>query len=327
MKAMVIDRFGGPDTFELREIEMPRPSDDEIVIRTAYAGVNPADWKMREGLVPGIREYVFPLVIGFDAAGVVEEVGAAVTRFKPGDRVTTLTDNLIGTHGSYAEKVRTRVNRVQHLPDNVSFREGATIPVGGATAYGAVVDLGKAAKGDKVFVNGGAGSVGLFAIQMAKNAGASVATTCSQRNDELVRDYGADLVIDYNSQDIAGELAKWAPEGVDLIVDAIGLSSLPADAARSVRKGGKIVSIYTAIKDVEGFDADVAKERGVELIPNLVAFERQDDHFRGTIDGFEKGVLRAPPIVDMALSDVAEAHRLSEQGHVRGKIVLKIADL
>ncbi len=326
MKAMVIDRFGGPEELELREIPTASPGEGEVLIRVAYAGVNPADCKIRAGKL-GKWEFPFPVVTGFDAAGVIDQVGPGVTDLAPGDRVTTLSDQLFGAHGSYAEYVCCRAIRVQKLPDTVSFRDGATIPVGGATAYGAVVDLGQVKAGDRVFVNGGAGSVGLFAIQLASARGAAVATTCSPRNNALVHGAGAECTIDYNAQDVMAALKAWSPDGADLIVDCIGLDSLPADSARCVGRGGRIVCIYTGIRDIQGYDAALCAELGVELILNLSAFERQSDHLRGAVEGFRNGTLQPPPITEFALADAAEAHRLSETSHVSGKLVLKVADL
>ncbi len=325
MKAMVIDRFGGPEELQLREIPTPQPGPGEVLIRVVWAGVNPADCKIRAGKL-GKWEFPFPIVTGFDAAGVIEQVGEGVEDFSPGDRVVTLSDQLFGGHGSYAEYVRCRAIRVQKLPDQVSFRDGATIPVGGATAFGAVVDLGQVRAGDRVFVNGGAGSVGLFAIQLAKAAGATVATTCSPRNNSLVRAAGAECMIDYNARNVMAGLREWSPDGVDLIVDCIGLDSLPADAARAVKRGGRIVCIYTGIHDIAGYDAALCAELGVELILNISAFERQNDHLRGAVQGFRDGSLTAPPITEFTLSEAAEAHRLSETAHVSGKIVLKVSE-
>ena len=327
MKAMVIDRHGSPELFQLREIATPEPREGEVLIRTSYASVNPADWKIREGVLENFATFRFPLVTGFDAAGVVEAVGTGVTDFIPGDRVATLSDHLEGAQGSYAEKIRVRAIRVQHLPESLSFREAAAIPVAGATAYGATVDIGRAKRGDRVFVNGGAGGVGLFALQLASRCGASVATTCSPRNTDLVRNFGADLAIDYNSSDVLSELAGWAPDGLDLIVDAVGNDSLPADTARVVKRGGRIVCIFTAIKDLEGFDADLCRERDIELILNMSAHSRLEQHFKGVMDGFRDGGLKVPPLIELPLAEVAEAQRLSKEGHVRGKIVLKVAAL
>ena len=128
MRAMVINAFGGPEQFQLAEIEKPRPGPDEIVIKVAYAGVNPADWKCREGWLSQFFDYKFPFIVGFDAAGIVSDVGEGVTEFKPGDRVTTHSNQGQGDWGSYAEYVRSNVERVSKIADYVDFPTGAAIP-------------------------------------------------------------------------------------------------------------------------------------------------------------------------------------------------------
>jgi NADPH:quinone reductase-like Zn-dependent oxidoreductase len=247
--------------------------------------------------------------------------------YKIGDRVLTLSDQGIGGLGSYAEFVCASATRSAHLPDRISFAEAATIPVAGATAYGALFDLGGVRAGQVVFINGGAGGVGVFAIQMAKAAGARIATTCSPGNSNFLLGLGAERVINYNAENVTAALSSWAPAGLDLIVDAVGLGSLPPETPDVVKLGGAIICIATLIKDIEGFDLERAAARDVRVIPNLIAIARQPEHFRGALDAVSRGEINVPPYEIMALEDAATAHRMIEASHVRGKILLRIADL
>lgn len=325
MKAMVLDDYGSADLFRMADVPTPRPGPGEVLIKVAYASVNPADWKMRQGLLKDLRTAAFPLIIGFDAAGTIEAIGEGVTTFEPGDRVNTVSSHLSGGQGSYAEFLPVDAALVQHLPDHIDLQSAAMIPIAATTAYGATVDIGQVSSGDTVFINGGAGGVSLFAIQMAKAAGALVAVTCSPANNDLVRSYGADITIDYRSEDVLAAVAAWAPGGVNLIVDAIGLGSLSASTPSVVREGGKIVSIFTAIRDVEEFDTDLAAQRGVAVIPNMSTYspQKQSENFAAVMAAVTNGTLRPLPFEEFALTEVGKAHRLSEEGHVRGKIVLK----
>jgi NADPH2:quinone reductase len=180
MKAMVIDRFGGPEVFRMAQVATPEPGPGEVLIKVAFAGVNPADWKCREGLLARYFEYKFPFIVGFDAAGTVEKIGAGVTGFKPGDRVLTSSNQGVGEWGSYAEYVKSGIERVARVPEGISFADATTIPTAGGTAWGAVMDVGGAKPGQTFFINGGAGGVGSFAIQLAAMLGGRVIVTCDR---------------------------------------------------------------------------------------------------------------------------------------------------
>jgi len=324
MKAMVIDRFGGPEVLHMAEVATPEPGPGEVLIKVAYAGVNPADWKCREGLLARYFDYQFPFIVGFDAAGTVEKIGSGVLAFKPGDRVLTSSNQGFGEWGSYAEYVKSGIERVALVPEGISLAEAATIPTAGGTAWGAVMDVGNAQPGQSFFINGGAGGVGSFAIQLAARLGGRVIVTCSPANAEYVRALGAERSIDYRNEDVLAALRQFAPDGVDTIIDAIGMGSLPADTASVVKPGGKIVCIETLIKDIEGFDKDVAARRKVEILHNMIAVMRLPEHLAGVTAAVATGRIRTLPYEIMQLKDAGAAHERVKAGHVRGKILLEV---
>jgi NADPH2:quinone reductase len=324
MKAMVIDRFGGPEVFRMAEVATPEPGPGEVLIKAKYAGVNPADWKCREGMLSRYFEYKFPFIVGFDAAGIVEKIGSGVTGYKPGDRVLTSSNQGMGEWGSYAEFVKSGIERVGLIPEGMSFADATTIPTAGGTAWGAVMDVGNAQPGQTVFINGGAGGVGSFAIQLAALLGSRVIVTCSPANADYVRGLGAERSIDYRNEDVLAALKQFAPEGIDLIIDAIGMGSLPPDTANVVKPGGKIVCIETLIKDIEVFDKDVAAQRGVEILHNMIAVMRLPEHLAGVTAAVAAGRVRTLPYEVMRLEDAGAAHERVKAGHVRGKILLEI---
>lgn len=323
MDAMVLDRFGGPEVLHMARIERPTARPGTVVIEIAYAAVNPADWKSREGWLSQYFQYRFPFVVGFDAAGHVVEVGEDVTRLKPGDRVVTASNQGKGERGSYAQFVLSDIERVVKLPDGVSLADAATLPTAGMTAWQAVFDAGETGPGKSVVVNGGAGGTGGFAIQLAKMAGARVATTCSARNEAYVKSLGADIAIDYHSADVAAELRAWAPEGVDVVVDTVGQGSF-LFVVDCMRRGGVIAPIGTLIANEPQYDTARAAERGVRVIPTISSFDRQEAHLNGLVQALSEGRIRAPDIEILPLAQAGEAQMRVKQGHVRGKLLLSV---
>lgn len=325
MRAMVIDRFGGPEVLRPARIERPRARPGTVVVRVAYAGVNPADWKAREGWLSGFFDYRFPFVVGFDAAGVVEEVGEDVTGLAPGDRVVTASNQGKGERGTYAEFVVSDKERVVKLPDHVSLLDAAVMPTAAITAWEAVFEVGRTGTGSRVLVNGGAGGTGGYAVQLAKMAGAAVAATCGPANLDYVRRLGADLAIDYRRGSVREAVAAWAPEGVDLVVDTVGQGTL-LDAIEMVRRGGIVAPIGTLIADEPMPDAARAEALGVQIVPTMANFARQEQQLRSLVEALADGRIRAPEITLLPLEEAAEAQRRVAEGHVRGKIALGVSE-
>ena len=326
MRAMTIDRCGGPEELHMADVEMPRVGPGEVVIRLAYAGVNPVDWKCREGWLSRFFEYKFPFVLGFAGAGIVSSIGDGVSEFQVGDRVVTSSNQGKGENGTYAEYVKSSATRVAHLSETVDFAVGASIPTAAVTSWEAVFGTGALQPGQSVLINGGAGGMGSFAIQFAKYAGARVAATCGPKNLDYVRDLGGDLAIDYRSQNVRDAVLQWAPQGVDLLIDLVGQGTI-LDGVHMVKQGGRIVPIATLIDDEQQYDKAVAAARDIRIIPTMSNSALAGEQLRSIVDLYNKGLLRPPAIEILPLAETAEAHRRVREGHVRGKIVLKVADL
>lgn len=323
MKAMVLDSFGGPEVLHMADIERPEAAPGQVIVQVAYASVNPADWKAREGWLALYFQYQFPFVVGFDAAGVVAEIGEGVTGLAVGDRVVTPGNQGIGERGSYAEYVRSAAERVIPLPATVSFEQAATLPTAGMTAWKAVFDNGNVQPGQKVVVNGGAGGTGSFAIQLAKMAGAEVAATCSAGNFDYVRALGADHAIDYRAGPVADAISAWAPDGVDLIVDTVGQGTF-VDTIETVKRGGAICPIGTLIADETPYDAERAEAASVSVIVTISDFDSQPRQLSGLVEALASGRIHAPDYTVMPLAEAGEAQRRVQAGHVRGKILLAV---
>lgn len=325
MRAIVLDAFGGPEMLHLAEIERPRASPGGVVVQVAYAGVNPADWKAREGWLSQYFDYQFPFVVGFDAAGIITEVGEGVEGLSVGDRVVTASNQGKGERGSYAEYVASDHERVVRLPDHVSFRDAAAMPTAGMTAWQAVFDVGGTSAGKTVLVNGGAGGTGGYAIQLARMAGGRVAATCGPGNMDYVRALGAELAIDYRQGKVREAVCGWAPEGVELVVDTVGQGSL-LDSIEMVKPGGVVAPIGTLIADEPTPDPARAEARGVRIVPTISTFENQKRQLKALVEALATGRIRAPEIAVLPLADAAEAHRQVAAGHVRGKLLLRVSE-
>lgn len=328
MKAVLIDRFGGPEVMTIGDIAIPDPAEGMVQVKMACVSVNPADWKSRAGWIAGQPNYKpsFPLVLGFDGAGVVHKVGPGVTRVRVGQRVTLWTAQRAGGWGSYAEYVNTLQDAVAVVPDTMSFEEAATVPIAGQTAWQDVfyADRGNLKKGDRLFVHGGSGGTGSYAIQFAREAGIRVAASCSQPNHDYVRGLGAEAVFDYRTEDLVQRALEWSPGGVDVVLDAVGMKTLPR-ALEMLRPGGTLVRIATLDRsDHEGLTPEVAEKQGKRSVLARRAHAdsaRELDHMLSLMAA---GKVKAPRIEVLSLRDVAEAHRRVEEGHVRGKLVLRV---
>jgi NADPH2:quinone reductase len=330
---MVFDRYGEPDVLRLRDVPVPQPQDGEVLIRVGYAGVNPADSKARSGQSARggyrYRDVNFPFVTGMDAAGVVERTGPNVTDFRQGDRVITWSAADGKTWGSYAEFMRVSARHVSPMPKSLNFAQAAAVPVASLTAFQALfhAEKGGMIPGQKVLIHGAAGGVGSFAVQLAKSGGLLVAATCGTANVAYVRTLGADRVIDYKTEDVSRAVRDWSTEGVDVVLDAVGPATVP-QALDMLRPGGRLVNILTvtADGDIEG-DRKEAERRGLRKITTIINFERARDSMREITHLIDGGLVRVPPVDVLPLEDAARAHQMIDTGHVRGKLVLKVAEL
>ena len=233
------------------------------------------------------------------------------------------------TWGSYAEFMRVPVRNVSSMPKSLSFAQAAAVPVAALTAFQSLfhAEKGGMIPGQKVLIHGAAGGVGSFAVQFAKSGGLLVAATCGTNNVAYVRSLGADRVINYKAEDIGRAIRDWSAEGVDVVLDVVGSTTLPR-ALDMLRPGGRLVSILTltADGDIERHRKE-AEARGFRKITFLIDFDRAQESMREITNLIDTGLVHVPPINVLALRDAALAHQMIETGHVRGKLVLKVAEL
>ncbi|HXZ27652.1 MAG TPA: NAD(P)-dependent alcohol dehydrogenase [Terriglobales bacterium] len=321
MKAAVYTRYGSPDVVEIRDIEKPVPKDDEVLLKVRAAAVNPADWRLLGG-VPSIFRVLFrvptpsiaqPGRLGHDVAGVVEAVGRSVTRLKPGDAVFG------GCHGALAEYACASESKLAIKPPGMTFEQAASAPVAALTALQGLRDKGHIQPGQRVLINGAAGGVGTFAVQIAKSFGAEVTGVCSARNLEMVRALGADWVIDYTRQDFTR-----GGERYDLLLDNVGNRSL-SDCRRVLSPKG-ICVLAGAPKKPGGFllRALLAMMRSRFASQKFVMFIAKINQEDLAVVGDLVETRKMTPVIDRhySLQEVPEALRYLEEGHARGKVVI-----
>jgi NADPH:quinone reductase-like Zn-dependent oxidoreductase len=316
MKAMVIDKFGGPGQLHLAERPIPEPADDEILIELQYTSVNPVDWKIREGYLKESFPHQFPLIPGWDAAGIVRKVGRKVTMYKGGEKVYAYARKPDVQWGTYAEFVTVPAEAAAPMPQNIGFAQAAALPLTALTAWQALFEAARIKPGQTLLIHGGAGGVGGMAIQLARHAGAAaVYTTASARNHDYVRRLGAQHPIDYNSGNFADALLKLEPAGVDVVLDTVGGPVL-RESLRAVKRGGLLISV------IEPPDAAAAAAR--EVRTGYVFVSPNGAQLREIAGLIEQGALKPPRIEEMRLDQAPAAQERSRGRHVAGKIVLKI---
>jgi NADPH:quinone reductase-like Zn-dependent oxidoreductase len=325
MQAIVQDAYGSADVLELRDIDQPVPTDNEVLIRVQAAGLHRGDWHIMTGLpylirivVPtlGLRRPKVP-VRGMDVAGTVAAVGSNVTRFQPGDAVFGWCD------GSFAEYATAPEDQLAAKPANLSFEQAAAVPISGFAALQGLRDMGEVQAGQRVLVIGAAGGVGSFAVQMAKAFGAQVTGVASTTQVELVRSIGADDVIDYTREDVTDGTRRW-----DLILDTAGRRSL-SQLRRALTPKGTLVIVggEGAGRLMGGFTrnlrAPVLSRFVGQRLCMLASKERPED-LQTLWELLEAGKLTPRIGRTYPLREVPEAMRALEAGHTRGKVVITV---
>ena len=308
MKAIVVHEYGGPEVLKYEDAPRPEPKENEVLVRVMAAGVNPVDALIRSGKYAKFFGTSLPLVPGYDIAGVVEKIGTKIAKLKVGDAVYAYP--MWG--GGYAEFAVATDGEAALKPKSISFVEAAGVPLAALTAWQALIDVAKMDKGQTVLVHGGSGGVGSFAIQIAKARGAKVIATASTSNQDLLKQLGADVAIDYTKQKFE-DVAK----DVDVVLDSVGKDTL-ARSYGVVKKGGFIASLV-AKPDQAELDKYGIRGAPISVKPNASELAE----ITKLID--EKKI---KPIVSQVLP-LTEAVKAQEQAathHTRGKIVLKIAD-
>ena len=305
MKAVLLKGHGGPEMLQLGEAPDPVAGPSEVVVDVHAASVNAADYKVRLGS-GGYSNLKFPHILGRDFSGVVSAIGEGVSDFKIGDAVFGVTDQ--GIEGCYAEKLAIKAAIIAKKPDRLGHAEAAALGLTSLTALWAVEDTAKLQKGETVLIQGGAGGVAGFAIQLSKYLGATVLTTASARNHDYVRSLGADKVIDYNTQDFTKVVRD-----CDVVFDTVG-GEVQVRSYEVLKPGGRLVWIAAAPAGFQPARKDVQVLR-----PNVA---RDRAHLERMLALYDRGAVWPPHIVRYPLAEAAEAHRVSESRHLQGKLVL-----
>jgi NADPH:quinone reductase-like Zn-dependent oxidoreductase len=332
MKAVLCDQYGGPEILQLADdLPIPQVGPNGVLVQVHASSVNPVDWKLRRGLLDPVRPVRFPVIWGCDLSGVVTEAGPAVTLFKPGDEVYGFKDGYVAKtyRGTYAEYVVVPEKSLAKKPQDLTHEQAASIPLAALTAWQALLGLGKLKPQQRVLVHAGAGGVGSMAIQIAKTFGAFVAATASTRNLDLLRQLGADQPVDYTREQVEKIRPKF-----DLVLDGVG-QSVWAASFRALRAGGRLVTLAAPIPEQQSdklafFATAIAGLAGGTL-RGLAGGKRlmmiQVKPRGGDLEKITALVQagKLQPVVEKVfpLEAIADAHRLSEAGHVRGKLVIR----
>ena len=312
MKAVQIDKYGGPEVLRYREnVQEPEVAANKLLIDIHAATINPVDWKIMSGSRQRQMPLTMPFVLGVDLSGVVREVGEGVTEFAPGDPVWAVINQ--DQPGGYQEVNAVDVGVVSLKPKNVRYREAAALALTGLTAMVAMDDTSRLKPREKILVQGGAGGVGSFAVQAAKAMGAEVFATCSERNIDYVRSLGVDHVIDYTKGDFRDSVPP-----VDVVFDTVGNAAPGVHEASFdvLAPGGRLAWIAGQPESFSPPRDDVKVLR-----PKVY---RSSERMRRVANLVETGSVKPPEIEEISLADIPDAHRRSMGFHVRGKLVIQM---
>lgn len=307
MKAIRIHAYGGAETLQYDEVPRPEPKSGEVLIQVYAAGVNPIDWKIREGYLKQIFDYPLPAIVGTDVAGVVASVGDGVTTLQPGQAVYGVVDMTLS--GAYAEYALGYADAIAPKPQTLDYIHAASVPIVAMTAWQALFDGANLQPGQTVLIHGAAGGVGSYAIQLAKWKGAQVVATASAANIDYVQSLGADRVIDYTTQ-----LFEQQVKDVDVVLDLVG-GETQARSWQIIRSGGTLVSTL----GVPGSGIP----QGIKAIPVFVN-PRVNSQLQQIAQLIDDGHIKVTVEQTFDLSEAAKAQEISQHGHPRGKLVLQV---
>jgi len=305
MKAIRIHQYGGPEELKLEDAPRPQPGTGEVLVRVLAAGVNPVDWKIRAGYLKTYMPVPMPFIPGIDISGIVEATGHGVTKFKKGDEVFG------ASNGAYAEFAVAKESELAAKPHSIDHAQAAAIPVAALTAWQALFNAGGLLAGQKVLIHGASGGVGGFAAQFAEAKGAHVIGTASGRNQAFLRQLGIDQPIDYEKtkfEDVVHD--------VDVVLDTIG-GDTQQRSWPVLKKGGILISI------VQPPSAEEAAKHGVRA--TMFARQPNTGELSDIARLIDSGKVKVVVDTILPLSEARRAQELSQTGHTRGKIVLKVA--
>jgi len=312
MKAVSIEKYGGPGVLQYKDHSIPQINDDELLIKVKASSVNPVDWKLRKGMLRFLPGQKLPKMLGGDIAGIVEKIGNNVIEFKIGDEIYGLISAAKG--GAYAEYAIAKSHQIAIKPKNISFQEAATIPLAGLTAYQSLKRLGKLKIEDKVLINGCSGGVGHFAVQIAKAMGADVTGVCSTKNINLARKLGTDKVIDYTNENIFSENITY-----DIFFDAVANQN-PWKVRKYLNRNGKYVTTLPTV----GVFMDMILGSSCSKKSKIIAVKSVSEDLR-----FLSELIKSKKLITIIdkiyeLKDIKAAHIYSETGRVVGKLAITI---
>ncbi|MGP4039135.1 NADP-dependent oxidoreductase [Gracilibacillus sp. D59] len=310
-KAVIINKYGNKDVLEEGKVTLPEIGEHQVLVREKATSINPIDWKLREGYLKQMFDWEFPIILGWDVSGVIEAVGSEVTDWKAGDEVFARPETT--RFGTYAEYTIVDDHLLAGKPNNISFEEAAAVPLAGLTAYQGLFDHGQLEEGQKVLIHAGAGGVGTYAIQLAKEAGAYVYTTASEKNHELLQSLGADEVIDYHTTNFKDVL-----QDIDLVFDTIGGDTQNDSFVVLKENTGRLISIVGEPNQEKAKEKNIVAKgiwlqpdgKQLSILAKLLEEKKMKSIVGSTFPLSEKGIY--------------DAHALSETHHAAGKIVIAI---
>src|SRR2546430_17035423 len=310
MKAIRIHNYGGPEVLNYEDAPRPQPQAGEVLVRVHAAGVNPIDWKVREGHMKGFWPHKFPRILGWDLSGMVEELGRGVSQFKIGDEVYSIPDPT--RDGAYSDYIVVRELELALKPNSLHHIRAAAVPLAALTAWQSLFDTAQFQRGQRVLIHAGSGGVGHFAVQLAKWRGAYVFATASTKNQELLRELGVDEPIDYTQQRFE-DIAR----NIDIVLDTLG-GETQERSWSVLKKGGNLVSL------VQPPSEEKAEELGVRAA--IIGAQPNGAQLAEIAKIIDSGKLA--PIIDriLPLSEARRAHELSQSGHTHGKIALRVSN-
>ncbi len=313
MKAIAIEHYGDVSQLKERELPTPEPGEGEVLIRIKAIGVNPVDFKIRQGHLDGFIPSRFPLIPGWDMSGVIESRGYGARRFEIGESVYGYCRRPTIQFGTYAEFIVVPESFLAAKPSTIDYPEAAGVPLAGLTAYQSLFTYGKLVSGQTALIVGASGGVGSFAVQLAKLRGSIVTAVAGSKNAEYVTKLGAHHFVDHANLEFLQSLKQMNPTGFDLIFDCYGHQTTDL-LYPLVKPGGALVSILNQKND------ELANQFKVNF--HYVFVEPNSKQLEEIAKLFESGKMVAPETKHFPLSDAAKAHTALESGHTRGKLVL-----
>ncbi|WP_420148189.1 NADP-dependent oxidoreductase [Spirosoma sp.] len=311
-RAVVIEAYGGKDQLKEATVQLPELKANQLLVKVAATSINPIDWKLREGYLKQMFPWDFPIILGWDVAGDIVEIGADVTEFKVGDAIYARPETT--RFGTYADYAIVDAELAAIKPENQNYAEAAAVPLAGLTAYQALFEHGRLKAGEKVLIHAGAGGVGTYAIQLAKAAGAYVITTASPRNHELLQKLGADEIIDYHTTDFEEVL-----QDIDLVFDTMG-GDTQKKSFTVLKPKGRLISILS----IE--DEDLAKEKDIFAKAIWLRTNGKQLAELTELIEAEKVTSIISATFPLTAQGIYDAHALSETHHAVGKIVIENQD-